>query len=126
MPCYDPRDSSENVRAEALESFTHNSPVAEMLCAVMKRISPENRLVLGKEISGLTQWWTDHQARDAKKEANEPKALGYRVDGKAIYPIKEGMIATAAIVSCTNCHKIIRGMGGPIRGAVCLDCWEGK
>lgn len=63
-----------------------------------------------------------------KETGTEPEEalpiLGYLPGGKRIHPIKPGMIATACVVSCVGCHKIIRGMGGPMRGALCLDCWE--
>lgn len=52
--------------------------------------------------------------------------LGYTREGKPIHPIKPGMIATAAVISCAGCHTIIRGMGGPMQGAVCPKCWENK
>ena len=50
--------------------------------------------------------------------------LGFKPDGKVIEPIKAGMIATACVVSCSKCHAYIRGMGGPIQGAFCPNCWE--
>lgn len=52
--------------------------------------------------------------------------LGYKKDGKPIHPIKPGMMATAAVVICCGCHTAIRGMGGPIQGALCLTCWGQK
>lgn len=52
--------------------------------------------------------------------------LGYLPNGQRIHPIKEGMVATACVVSCVGCHKIIRGMGGPKHGALCPTCWEAK
>ncbi|MNQ24759.1 hypothetical protein D3C85_379630 [compost metagenome] len=67
-------------------------------------------------------------AIEAAMAAEEPEEtlpiLGYLPGGKRIHPIQPGMIATACIVSCVGCHKVIRGMGGPMRGALCLDCWE--
>lgn len=48
--------------------------------------------------------------------------LGYTKEGKPIHPIGEGMIATAAVVSCSKCKAMIRGMGGPMQGATCMDC----
>lgn len=47
--------------------------------------------------------------------------LGFTKEGKAIRPIKPGMIATAAVISCEVCHTMIRGMGGPSHGARCLE-----
>lgn len=54
------------------------------------------------------------------------KILGYTKDGKPIHPIKPSMIATACFISCAGCHAVIRGMGGPMQGAVCPKCWEAK
>lgn len=50
--------------------------------------------------------------------------LGYDKEGKPIYPIKPGMIATAAVISCICCGFYIRGMGGPMYGAKCVPCYE--
>lgn len=52
------------------------------------------------------------------------KILGYTKAGKPIVPIKPGMIATAAVISCIVCHEMIRGMGGPQYGAKCVPCYE--
>lgn len=48
--------------------------------------------------------------------------LGYTKDGEPIYPLKPGMIATACVISCAQCHKMIRSMGGPSPGALCPEC----
>ena len=48
--------------------------------------------------------------------------LGYTKEGKPIYPIKPGMIATAAIISCVKCGVYVRSMGGPMHGATCVEC----
>lgn len=52
--------------------------------------------------------------------------LGFRKNGQPIYPIKPGMIATACVISCSQCRTIIRGMGGPIHDAYCIPCFEAK
>ena len=52
------------------------------------------------------------------------KILGYTKAGKPIVPIKPGMIATAAVISCVECLTVIRGMGGPQHGAKCVPCFE--
>lgn len=72
MPCYDPRDSSPaaisaEARAQAMIDFTHNSPVAEMLCSVMKAIHPADQEQLCGRIPGLCNWWEEHKKRDAVK-----------------------------------------------------------
>lgn len=56
----------------------------------------------------------------------EPAAVGYLPGGKPIYPCRKDMIYTAAIVSCHSCRTVIRGAGGPMRGALCPTCWEAK
>lgn len=53
------------------------------------------------------------------------KVLGYRQNGEPIHELTGG-IATACIISCHGCGKVIRGMGGPAHGALCPDCWEAK
>lgn len=62
---------------------------------------------------------------EGNKKEDQP-ILGYLPGGKRIHPIKPGMIATACVVSCAGCYKVIRGMGGPKRGALCPTCWEAK
>lgn len=56
MPCYDPRDHEEKE--------LQNSPLAEMLCDVLKRLSE-------KQITDLPEatqnWWQEHKVRDSKK-----------------------------------------------------------
>lgn len=52
--------------------------------------------------------------------------LGYTREGKPINPCEPGRIYTACIVVCAGCRKVIRGMGGPIQGAVCPECWDKK
>jgi hypothetical protein len=52
--------------------------------------------------------------------------LGYRADGRPIHPNKPGSIQTACVVTCSQCHTAIKGMGGPIRDAFCIPCFEKK
>lgn len=59
-----------------------------------------------------------------KKYPRELPILGYLPNGQRIHPLEEGRIYTAAVISCAGCHTIIRGMGGPMQGAVCPKCWE--
>ncbi len=66
MPCYDSRNEPGYVRKEALEEFTHNSPVAEMLCAVLTTLEQEGEAF--PHHPGLKQWWSDHKSRDAAKK----------------------------------------------------------
>lgn len=66
MPCYDSTTSPEYVRAEAIKEFTHNSPVAEMLCGVLTALIATGNAV--PPIDGLDEWWRDHQRRDEAKK----------------------------------------------------------
>jgi hypothetical protein len=50
--------------------------------------------------------------------------LGYKSDGTPIHPTKPGMVYTACVISCVSCGFYIRGMGGPMRGAKCVPCFE--
>lgn len=56
----------------------------------------------------------------------KPEVLGYTSEGKEIHAIKPGMIATACVITCVGCSKVIRGMGGPKRGALCVSCFTAK
>lgn len=72
MPCYDARDNSDSavesrIRTKLINEFQHNSPVAEMLCAVMKILHPQDRPRVAGMVPGLESWWKEHQIRDAKK-----------------------------------------------------------
>lgn len=40
-----------------------------------------------------------------------------------IFDIQRGFIATAAVLSCRECRRIIRSMGGGSNRAVCLKCY---
>lgn len=51
--------------------------------------------------------------------------LGYK-DGQPIYPVQRGMIATCALVTCSQCRTVIRSAGGPMWGAICIKCHEGE
>lgn len=68
MPCYDPDSAPDAVRKAALYEFTHNSPVAEMLCAMCAQVE---KLGIPNFIYGETaKWWADHKERDeAKKDS---------------------------------------------------------
>lgn len=64
MPCYDSRDSSTYAVEEARKTFRHNSDVADMLCNLLKKQTPEYIATLPV----ATQvWWKEHQERDAGK-----------------------------------------------------------
>ena len=73
MPCYDSRNDPEYVRGEererAFRDFTHNSPVAELLCGVMKQASLDDTAKrFLRNNPGLAKWWADHQARDKARK----------------------------------------------------------
>lgn len=69
--------------------------------------------------AALLVWHQDSPPR-------EPAAVGYLPGGQPIYPCRKDMLYTAAIVSCRNCHIVIRGAGGPMPQALCLTCWGEK
>lgn len=65
MPCHDSRDEPEYVRKEALEEFTHNSPVASMLCEAMRIINNAGLQDLCSE--NLRKWSREHDERDNRR-----------------------------------------------------------
>lgn len=50
--------------------------------------------------------------------------LGYTKEGKPIFPCQPDRIYTACVISCACCGEFIRGMGGPMYGAVCRTCYQ--
>lgn len=90
MPCYDHRNDPSYIREElredtkrqveaARKSFLHNSPVAELLCSVMKEVPPFVRESLILDNTKLAHWWHDHQERDRKKAAiAKPKVVSLK------------------------------------------------
>lgn len=82
MPCYDSRDDepyrSAQVVEEARREFTHNSPVAELLCTVMKHLQNEHSRGYVSVLANhpeVSKWWADHQERDRRKAiANKARA----------------------------------------------------
>lgn len=77
MPCYDSRNDPAYIREEAREAFTHNSPVADLLCFTMKHVASQTRAALIEANPKLAKWWSDHQERD-RKVAKEQKELEAR------------------------------------------------
>ena len=61
---------------------------------------------------------------NALRDMKQDPVLGYRKNGQPIHPIKPGMITTACVISCFKCGACIRAMGGPIRDAMCVPCYE--
>lgn len=41
-----------------------------------------------------------------------------------IYALRPGMVATAAIMSCSDCGKTISSSGGPGYNCLCPDCYN--
>ena len=73
MPCYDERNSPSYVREETkrqlMESFTHNSHVAEMLCEatmIIREAKLEDKLS-----QDVRNWMMVHQLRDAEMMAQK-------------------------------------------------------
>jgi hypothetical protein len=96
----------------------------EMLAAFMQVMMAPN--VLNETVGDLYKNGIEAAIAAIPKDKPEPEPpiLGYLPGGKRIGPCQPGRIYTACVVSCVGCHKVIRGMGGPLRGAMCLDCWE--
>lgn len=70
MPCYDSRGdaNTREGRDELLRSFTHNSPLAEMLCTMCKAYLAATTAELP---SSVVEWWCEHQKRDLAKAKAE-------------------------------------------------------
>ena len=68
MPCYDGRTHEDFMR----EEFTHNSPLAEMLCALMRQFEAGE---IKEWPPGLWSWWDTHKRLDAIKAENEAHRL---------------------------------------------------
>lgn len=69
MPCYDSRSEPKNVLADARKEWMHNSPVAEMLCSVMKEIEAGRLLEI--VTPDVRAWWEDHKKRDTARAAGK-------------------------------------------------------
>jgi hypothetical protein len=71
MPCYDSRGDANTPegRDELLRSFTHNSPLAEIMCELMRRIEYECPSLPVPDAAA--HWWKEHKARDAAKAKRE-------------------------------------------------------
>lgn len=83
MPCYDGRENERQVlvdyedREKLRREWFHNSPIAELLCSVMKEVPPFVRDSLLLDNTKLAHWWHDHKERDRKKAASaKPKVVG--------------------------------------------------
>jgi hypothetical protein len=50
--------------------------------------------------------------------------LGYDKDGQPINETKRGYVYTASCILCRDCRQIIRGMGGPKHGSICVPCHD--
>lgn len=64
MPCYDAREDRNSPYYEGDDA--HNSPVAQMLCAVLRRIEAEGTLARLTD-HATQEWWRIHKLRDARK-----------------------------------------------------------
>lgn len=101
------QNSGHNVKeADAIDEWTLNAQqdLASML-------SDANRHIL-------------RVSRRLKNQDYEKEPLGYYRDGAPIFPLSPGMMATACILGCSSCRKVIRGMGGPASGAKCVECFN--
>ena len=50
--------------------------------------------------------------------------LGYDKNSYPIYECRRGTTQTAVCINCAICRKTIRGMGGPMFGSVCIECYD--
>ena len=54
--------------------------------------------------------------------------LGYTKipDGswEPISPCKKGYIYTSSMITCCQCNRFIRDMGGPIENSLCINCYN--
>lgn len=78
MPCHVDVDPDQE-RRELEKKFTHNSKVAEMLCAMMKGLEAHGNMqavynsMTNKMQKRVRDWWSEHQERDRKKEEAEQR-----------------------------------------------------
>jgi hypothetical protein len=42
---------------------------------------------------------------------------------RPVEELKEGYIYTAAVIGCSQCNRIVSGMGGPRTYVLCLECF---
>ncbi len=82
MPCRTEEPSQAEIRASYEREFTHNSHVAEMLCAVLRTAEQngiEDKQLIehvlyymdDKDRVKVEAWWTEHKARDRKRLQQE-------------------------------------------------------
>jgi hypothetical protein len=43
---------------------------------------------------------------------------------RPVEELKEGYIYSAAVIACSQCNRIVRGMGGPRSYVLCLECFQ--
>ena len=55
-----------------------------------------------------------------------PAVIGYRKNGTPIHETPQGALTTRAFVLCSACHITIKTSGGPINGALCMNCFKGQ
>lgn len=59
------------VRAECMKEFRHNSPVAGMLCSVLRLLNDVGMVTQPYVSRDVLEWWREHKERDANKAAIE-------------------------------------------------------
>lgn len=67
MPCYTPPPTEEETRAHYYEEFTHNSPLAQMMCDLCQILDRDTI----HRVGGLEAWWGAHQRRDRARRERE-------------------------------------------------------
>lgn len=82
MPCYDGRENERQVlvtdehRARLAAEWTHNSPVAELLCGLMTHMEPYGNVQFQSYLHNnpeLRRWWRQHQERDRRRATGKGK-----------------------------------------------------
>jgi arginine/lysine/ornithine decarboxylase len=81
MPCYDPPMTQAEITAmeqervrKQLEKFSHNSPVADMLCYVLRKLEEAEEPVKIQHLpENIHEWWEEHKERDRKKARAEKR-----------------------------------------------------
>ena len=66
MPCYEPPPGREDYYRD----FEHNSPVAEMLCFVLRYHEAHGRKV-SEFTPAIQRWWAEHRLRDSERLKRE-------------------------------------------------------
>lgn len=79
MPCRDGGPSDEEVMRDTQERL---DLVTRLLCSTLKYLARERQTAfvdVQREVDGLAPWFIQHQADDARREAEEKRAVRHRI-----------------------------------------------